>query len=211
MPHDSTSSRARILRLLRRHGPLDAAQLAGRLKMTSVGVRLHVNQLREKGLIASRAERQARGRPHHLYSLTPEADRYFPKGYEELVGDLLGCLERVAGPAEVTKVLGERRKGLVQKYRPRVKGALARRVAALTEIQSEREFMPEAKRTDGGFVMREWNCPFAAAAAATGAVCESERRMFEALLGVKVRLGGTRAKGAECCTFRIGAAAKASA
>ena len=110
-----------------------------------------------------------------------------------------------------TKVLGERRKGLVKRYRPRVKGALARRVSALTAIQSEREFMPEAKKADGGFVMREWNCPFAAAAAATSAVCESERRMFETLLGTKVRLDATRAKGADCCTFRIGAAARGSA
>jgi predicted ArsR family transcriptional regulator len=193
-----------ILNLLRCHGPLDVDDLAGRLGMTTVGARNHMNRLREGGFVVAEPLRGARGRPRLRYALTESADELFPKRYEDLVAGLLRALERVEGSSGVEALLHERQKGLAKAYGPRVTGSLARRVSALVKIQRENGYMPDSRSQDGGFVVREWNCPIAAAAKASRAFCESERRLFGTLLGADVRLEGCRAGGAECCTFRVG-------
>jgi predicted ArsR family transcriptional regulator len=174
--------------------------------MSTVGARNHMNRLREDGFVAAEPQRGGRGRPRLRYSLTEAADGLFPKRYEDLVASLLQALEAIEGRSGIEALLEERRKGLARAYRPRVAGPLGRRVAALVRIQRENGYMPESRAEAGGFVVREWNCPIAAAADRSSAFCESERRLFSTLLGAGVRLEGCRARGAECCTFRVGPA-----
>jgi predicted ArsR family transcriptional regulator len=60
-----------------------------------------------------------------------------------------------------------------------------------------------APQTRGSFEIREHNCPILALAGAYPEACETERRMFETLLGARVDVDHRLAAGDSVCRFRV--------
>ena len=61
----------RALDELRR--PAGTEELAERFGLHANGVRVHLERLREAGLVARERTRQARGRPRDMWSIAPDA------------------------------------------------------------------------------------------------------------------------------------------
>src|SRR5215212_11448507 len=77
-------TREQILALLRRNGPMTAAELSDALGIGAVGVRQHLALLDRDGLVHITGVRRGVGRPSHLYALTANAEALFPKRYDRM-------------------------------------------------------------------------------------------------------------------------------
>jgi len=75
-PHDPLAqpTRARLFALLRDlRRPVSTEELAERLELHPNGIRLHLDRLREEGVVARQRDRQARGRPRDMWLISPDA------------------------------------------------------------------------------------------------------------------------------------------
>ena len=202
------TTRRAILNLLKRNGPLDAAAVAGALGLTAAAVRLQLSRLEEDGLLTHSdevPEGAGRGRPRHVYDLTPAAEALFPKRYGDLTTELLGYL---GGPddARVDELFEQRR-------RRRVAGALPRtadlpfdeQVAALTAILDEDGYLAEAERLpDGSWRITEHNCAILTVAHGFSQACSSELAFIrDALPGATVRRVAHLMDGAHVCAYVV--------
>ena len=67
-------TRAKVFALLGElHRPASTEELAADLGMHPNGVRLHLERLRDEGIVERRRERQPRGRPRDAWAISPEA------------------------------------------------------------------------------------------------------------------------------------------
>ncbi|MHC4223606.1 MAG: helix-turn-helix transcriptional regulator, partial [Planctomycetota bacterium] len=91
-----TSSRERILHLLKTKGSQTASQLAKRLKVTPMAVRQHLAALEE--LVAYDDERHGVGRPRRVWRLSEKAQSRFPDCHGELAVGMLEAVRTAFGP-----------------------------------------------------------------------------------------------------------------
>jgi predicted ArsR family transcriptional regulator len=198
-------TRRAILDLLMSDGPLDAGDLARALGVGAIAIRQHLRELERAGLAAHETRRRPRGRPVRAWSLTPEADAFFPDAHGALVVDLLGALRRGRG---VERVLSIRERRQVAAYRRRVpkRGSLRARVEALARIRTEEGYMASVRDPgDGTLELRENHCPICAAARACPRLCSSELDVFAAVLGEGVDVARTEhiLDGARRCVYAV--------
>ncbi|MCS6940557.1 MAG: metalloregulator ArsR/SmtB family transcription factor [Roseiflexaceae bacterium] len=198
-------TRQQILLLLRRKGPMTAAELSEDLGIGAVGVRQHLALLERDGLVYTSGVRRAVGRPSHLYALTEAAEALFPKAYDHLLIDALDFVRTQGGEGAIEQLFEARRKRLYAEYAPRLAGrSLPERVAELAAILNEHGYMCEWRRLpDGAIELIEHNCPIDCAARAYPQACAHERALYEDLLRVPVERQQTIAVDGRCCRFRI--------
>lgn len=205
-PPDS-STRRTILTLLKTKGSLSVNALSGMLGVTEMAVRRHLIGLEGDGYVEMRLQRQAMGRPTHMYQLTQAAEDFFPKNYHKLTLDLLSELEEES-PELVDRLFERRKETLVGNYALQMEGkTLADKVALLAEIQNAGGYMVEWRQEEsGGYVLNEYNCPIARIADRYEQACSCELMLFQRLLGVQVERTECLAKGGGKCTYKIASA-----
>lgn len=198
-------TRQQILLLLRRKGPMTAAELSEDLGIGAVGVRQHLALLERDGLVYISGVRRAVGRPSHLYALTNAAEALFPKAYDHLLIDALEFVQAQGGEGAIEQLFEARRKRLYAEYAPRLEGrSLPERVAELATILNEHGYMCEWRRLpDGAIELIEHNCPIDCVARVYPQACAHERALYEDLLRVPVERQQTIAADGRCCRFRI--------
>ncbi len=86
------STRGRIVTLLR-GSSRTVEELATGLELTDNAVRAHLTTLERDGLVRQSGVRRGSRKPHFTYSLTPEAERLFPKAYDALLNQLIIVLK----------------------------------------------------------------------------------------------------------------------
>jgi predicted ArsR family transcriptional regulator len=202
-----------IVKLLRRHGSLTVEDLSRALGVTSVAVRHHLDVLEAEGLLCSEIERRIpspeaanrRGRPRRLFQLTEAADDLFPKNYSGLVQVILEHLETSGGSESVEEVFRARRLGIEADLRKRLEGeALAKRVAAVAELQDRSGYMADWEaREDGSFILREHNCAICKVARRFPQVCSNELQLIQNITEADVVREQHIAAGDSICSYRI--------
>ncbi|MFM8304379.1 MAG: helix-turn-helix transcriptional regulator [Actinomycetota bacterium] len=142
--------------------PLSAQDLADRLGVHANTVRLHLERLRETGLVEAEAVRRGTvGRPQHLYSLAPGAPSLgFDPPAHALLAGLLGSLAEGmgAGPDDAAEIGAQWGARLTRRTRSRSC------VAVLADELDRLGFEPAVGPGDGtaeGAVRLEFlHCPF---------------------------------------------------
>ena len=98
------STREEVIRLLHEQGPASVAGLAERIGVSEGAIRRHMDIMLAEGLVESRLERQGRGRPGLVYSLSVEGEeRTAAANYARLLERLYPALESLP----LTEVSGE--------------------------------------------------------------------------------------------------------
>ncbi len=194
------SRRDAILAFLKVHGQASLAEVAAHLEVSKQGALRHLEALEALGLatVAS-AEPHGRGRPEHIYRLTPAAGDHFPDGHRELTGELVDFMS-----SDQLKYFFERRAARLEaEYAPRLAGLdFEARVRELARLASEHGHMAEVVEVgDGGLAIRHCNCPIQDVAARTGLPCVNEQQMYERLLGAEVARTTWMAEAADDCTY----------
>jgi len=199
------ATRQNILQFLRRRGQMTAIELSEALDIGAVGIRQHLALLERDGLVEVAGLRRSVGRPSHLYTLTPEAERYFPKNYDQLISDILSILSERYGKEMLGDLLEARRQQLVATYSHRVEGkSRCEQVAELCEIMAEMGHMCEyEQQEDGSFVLIGHNCPVDCIARQYSLFCRHDLEFYQDLLRVPIRRDSTIASGGMCCRFYI--------
>jgi predicted ArsR family transcriptional regulator len=165
---------------------LTAGELAERLGLHANTVRLHLERLREAGLVdVEPVHRGTVGRPQHVYSLVPGAPGlgFDPPSYTLLAGLLATLAERVGADAEDAAAAG-RAWGVDAGTRTRSRSC----VKALTSEMDRLGFDPSGQTVSGGTDIAFLHCPFRELAEAyPELVCNLHRGICE---GVVDAVGG---------------------
>ena len=194
----SEADRPAILDLLKVHGPSNAPTLARLRGVTPTAIRQQLVVLQREGLVEQREERRPRGRPTHLFALTPKAEALFPNAYGPFALALLRQIRDAEGPKKVEALLRRRTRTLAAAYRKRLAGkSLSEKWRELAAIRDEEGYMAQIRAR--GLV--EHHCPIAAVAKEFPLVCQMEKALFEAVLGLKLDRAEHLATGGRACVY----------
>jgi predicted ArsR family transcriptional regulator len=199
------TTRRAILVALKRKGPQRAQDLAAGLGLTVAAVRQQLGRLESDGLVAHRRDADGRGRPTHVYELTPLADTLFPKRYGDLTAELLSYLGG-ADSTQVDNLFEQRRRRRLNDARPRLDSrSLEEQVAELTAILDEDGYLADVERLDdGGWRITEHNCAILSVAKGFRQACSSELSFIrDALPGADVQRVAHLMDGAHVCAYEV--------
>jgi predicted ArsR family transcriptional regulator len=195
------STRGRIVALLR-GATCTVEELAARLELTDNAIRAHLTTLERDGLIRQSGVRRGPRKPHFTYSLTPEAERLFPKAYDALLNQLIGVLKCRLSAEEIEDVLREVGQNLAAGAPSGGADDLQSRVWSAVKVLEAIGGAAEAEELEGKIVIRSGGCPLAAAVSTHPEVC----RLAEALVAEIVKAPVTEhcnREGAPQCRFEI--------
>ncbi|HEX7313876.1 MAG TPA: metalloregulator ArsR/SmtB family transcription factor [Pyrinomonadaceae bacterium] len=202
-------TRRAIVKLLKTEGPLGSAQLAERLGLTAMAVRLHMYALQEEGMVSAEDRPVPVGRPAKSWRLTREADRHFPEAYAELSVALIDAMQETFGAEGLGRVLASRCSRQQAEYAKRIrpKDSLEKRLNDLARVRTEEGYMAEvrAEEEGGGFLLVENHCPICAAANACQGFCSTELDLFRTVLGPGVEVERVEhiVSGDHRCAYRV--------
>jgi DeoR family suf operon transcriptional repressor len=195
----------KVLRAIQMRGQATIKDVAQDLGVTASAVRMHLGQLEAKGAIQAESVREGVGRPYYLYSATPEAHNLFYKDYGELAKLLLQEVGETEGPDALERVLRRVSERLAATYRGQVLGQdLAQRVDAWVDLLDRRGVAVQLEKTNEGYLLWEYGCPYQNVAVENRCVCEMERQVMARLLGSGVELIQCILDGCRGCQFVIG-------
>ena len=199
-----SETRTRILQLLKMRSSLTINQLKEALNISAMGIRQHLTILEDEGLVEFEVEKQERGRPHHIYSLTDEASNLFPTTYANFAVGLMNEVAKFNGPGFINKIFRSRMKSQLQMYKERLDGKdLIDRIKELARIRDEEGYMARFEEGENDYVLTEHNCPIAAIAQEYPHVCDIELGLFRQSLGTKVYRVDHLMQGSHKCCYRI--------
>jgi len=198
-------TRRRILELLKRHGGLTADELAGQLKITTMGTRRHLTTLERDGLVAYDVVQRGMGRPSYLYRLTELGNELFPTGYPQLTLDLLQLIRELEDAATIEQLFLLHSERRLERARSGC-GHLAGidRVRGLLDLLNAEGYMAElVVESEGEYLLCQYNCPIRAVADEFPCACSSELRFLRRFLPGSVEREAHLLAGSDHCTYRI--------
>jgi predicted ArsR family transcriptional regulator len=216
MNMQTDSADMRFLRQLRRLGPSSIQQLCEALGVTATAIRQRIFRLQDAGYVGRELIRAERGRPYHVYHVTPEGVRQFGDDYGELAQVLWKELRAIEDSPTRDRLLGRIRESLVERYRfdgqtekgyEENEGAerLIDRFEQLWAVLDREGFEVEVSTRDGDDgplpVLREHFCPYHDLAAQDRSMCELEQSVFGEVLGVRLSLSRCCHDGDNYCEF----------
>jgi len=194
-----------LLDLIRRKGPLTVSEMAEELGVTPTAVRNRLSRLIGSGMIERRVEHGGRGRPRHLYQASVEAHRRLGQNYADLAVILWDELMSSVDDRKLRRVLFARiTDRLAELYRAEVRARQpAERLEQLGSVLHDRGVETEVAHRAGASmpVLELHSCPYFDLAESDRAICAMERKMFEKVLGMTLRLSQCRLDGHRSCDF----------
>ena len=198
-------SRDLIVRRLRARGGAGAEELAAELGVSKQCVRKHLGVLERGGYVLHAPARGERGRPAHIFRLSPKAEELFPRRYDLLARAVLTQVGAAWGERGLDTVFCGCADEMVRELRPRLEGlAFDARVRRLAGLLAERGYEAKAVRLrDGSYRLTQWNCPQAEMARDYRQLCDQELTAYRRLLGAEVVRESRIAAGAPNCVYRV--------
>lgn len=217
---DSGEGRTRdaVTRLVQESGPLTAAALAERLRLSAAAVRRHLDALVADGIFVEVQPRvsslrpRGRGRPARAYALTDAGRASFGHAYDDLASTALRYLRDTGGEAAVVAFAEHRARTLVDRIgaqltEPEFAAADPRdkagRVAAALTAEGYAAKVTPAGNAGQGSQICQHHCPVAHVAAEFPQLCEAETRALASVLGTNVQRLATIAHGDGVCTTHV--------
>jgi predicted ArsR family transcriptional regulator len=204
-----SDAKYKFLERIKTGGPATAVELAKAFGLTTVAVRLHLKELRSRGLVTqSKHPSTGRGRPAMRWSLTEKAGGLFPDHHGELTVGLIQAARRAVGEEGLQRILDARAKDQAESYRQTTAGAMspADRLKILARRRTAEGYM--AHVTANGprqLFLIEHHCPIREAARQCRGLCAVELEVFRQAMGDDVTVervehvldGGAR------CIYRV--------
>lgn len=203
-PGSDASPADRIARTLRLRGPLTAAEISREHGCGVVAVRAQLRNMESAGFVTRSAERRAIGRPVSRYALTPGAEDFFPKRYDQFAERLVDAVVEEFGEEGLERILARWEDRLVRRFEATLPTEPGARLDVLASHQTQNGFMASVQRDEEGVALIERNCPIAAVAARYPQICRHEAALFSRTLKWKTTLRACQATGDAVCVFQIG-------
>jgi len=205
--------RSRILEILKQDGEAPVGVLAERLEMAPISVRYHLDILLGDELIeVSKSKgRKTVGRPQKLYSLTANADAYFPDNFALLTAGVVSQMKQILPP---DKIDGCFRKLAQEMALPLTQNSpedepLDDRMQRVVSFLNERGYLAHWDPSEG--TLHTHNCPYTGVATEHRELCCMDLALVETLCGENCDQVQAIADGGRCCSFRVQAPERKSA
>jgi predicted ArsR family transcriptional regulator len=195
------STRGRVVTLLR-GGASTVEELAEKLELTDNAVRAHLSTLERDGLVQQSGVRRGARKPHFTYSLTPEADKLFPKAYDALLNQLIAVLKGRLDEQGLEGVLREVGRGIAAGAPDGQEDDLESRVQTALKVLAAIGGAAEAEKLEDKFVIYSNGCPLAAAVSVHPEVCQLAETLVSEIVKAPVRECCDR-EGTPRCRFEI--------
>jgi len=207
---NSSKSTAKIFQLLKENGEMSAKQLSEALKMTTMGVRQHLQMLEESHEVSFFDKKAARGRPTRFWKLTEKANHHFEDGHEELTVQLLLSVKEVFGDAGLDKLISKREETTLVYYQEKVLPfkTISERLLALVKLRNQEGYMAsfeEPTSEQSCYWLFENHCPICAAATTCLNFCRSELQIFSLLFEGMATITREEhiVEGARRCAYKV--------
>ena len=198
------SPAGQVLSILQRQGSVSIKELEVGLGVTATAVRQQISGLLADGYIQQELERAGRGRPKHVYSLTPRGRSFFPHHYDEFTNSLLREILVSEGPGKVQELLGRMGQRMAAQYEGQLAGLSSpERATKLTELLNAKGIMAELTFEPDGIVFHEYTCPYYELARENRAICDMEEDMIAYAVKQPVELVSCTLDGHLGCQFKI--------
>jgi predicted ArsR family transcriptional regulator len=198
------TTRGKIVSELRRRGCASAVELARSFGLSPNAVRQQLVVLERDGLVAERSVRRGPTKPTYEFSLTPDADKLFPQGYDKMLSAVLREMRDQFGTGAVEQIFGGLARRAVDRARRDVTAEEPeQRVAQLTEILRKSGVVAEYSLIDGGFALHEHSCPYASAAKENPEVCQVIHHVIDETIGGTHAQTESLAHGGKECRFEL--------
>jgi predicted ArsR family transcriptional regulator len=199
-----TSTKDRILDLVKKEVSLSVSDLTEQLSITHMAVRKHLTSLENDGLIQSVECKQPMGRPLQKYSLTAKGEKAFPKNYEGITLEFLKDIEEMHGEDSIHQLFKKRENRLTMEYTTRIRTkSMPEKLTEIVKIQNEKGYMASASKIDDhSFELIEYNCPIYSVAQEYKMACHCETEMFKKVVGTdQVHRTSCKTDGDNHCKF----------
>jgi predicted ArsR family transcriptional regulator len=198
------STRGKIVGALRSRGAASAFDLAAEFALSPNAIRQQLVILERDGLVAGKSVRRGKTKPTHEYSLTPQADRYFPQAYDRMLGAVLREVRLNGGDAGVAQIFDGIAKRVVGKMQPGLEGkSTLERLEAIADNIRGSGVAVEVEEHDGTIVLREHNCPYANVVSEHPECCTVIHTMLDEVVSPEVKQTESLATGGAECRFEV--------
>nr|WP_252733875.1 metalloregulator ArsR/SmtB family transcription factor [Pseudoalteromonas sp. C2R02] len=205
----------KIISLLKVEGELTAKVLASELKLTTMGVRQHLQVLEESGDISFEDKKAARGRPTRYWALTSKSNSRFSDRHEELTVQLIDSVKSVFGDSGLEQLISHREQASLDLYQTKLadKEGLEDKLNALAQLRTEEGYMANVVKgsldnkicDDSVYWLLENHCPICAAASSCLNFCRSELNLFQTILADVATVSREEhiIEGARRCAYKV--------
>lgn len=166
---------------------LTAIELATRFATSSNAMRMHLNGLREGGLVRYESESRGVGKPTHVYELTPAGQYFVSRAYVPALTQVIEAA-RARVPALVDDILRDAGRGVASAHKDASAGGSlnqrAKRCVAILRTLGGRAKVVESP---GTLTIRSECCPLAAVVADQPSACKLFEGLAREITGHEVR------------------------
>ncbi len=180
----------KILLLLKMRGEATSLLIAEEMGITKEGVRKHLLNLAEKGIVKADVRSEGVGRPSTYYSLTEKGLAKFPDTHADVTVQLLQSVKKLLGGNALELLINDREASVYSNYAKAMENAktIEQKLKILTRKRTEEGYMAEWKKEKGAYFLIENHCPICAAAQECQGFCRSELNTFRQLIGAEYRI-----------------------
>lgn len=193
-----------ILRTIKEQRQSTVDDLARAADVSPVTVRHHLNMLHADGLLTTEAVRRKVGRPYYVYSLSEKAQELFPQKYVRLSSRLLDELKAHFPDGTVSDLFRGVVEQIVEEHRPEFENtSLEHRLTYLVELLAEEGFLARWEKTDEGYQVIEYSCPYLSVGQRHSEVCVFDQTLITTILQTPVQQHSCMIEGDNCCHFTV--------
>lgn len=198
------SARGKIVGALRERHSASAFDLAEQFGLSPNAIRQQLVLLERDGLVAGRSVRRGKTKPTVEYSLTSEADRYFPQRYDKMLNAVLREI-RVAGGDDAVKAVFQRiGKRSAERLTAGPESQPEGQLLSLVESLKSAGVTAELRTTERGkLTLHEHSCPYASVVAENPEACSAIHSILDAVVPGKAEQVESLATGGTECRFEI--------
>lgn len=199
------TTRKAILEILRRRGQATVEDLAEDLDLTPMTIRHHLNVLKAQNTVSTTRLRHSRsvGRPRQVYTLTEEGNNLFPSNYHELAEQLLDEMKESLTAEQLRDIFRRIGEKLAAEAPDLSWLPLEDRVSRTVDFLCEKGYLSNWEKTDDGYVLHQYNCPYRHVAHEHSEVCALDNALISQLLAVNVERVAGRAADGKHCTYLV--------
>lgn len=203
-PMKKRTTRDVILHSIKSSPHSTVEELAEAADVSPVTVRHHLNALLAAGAIEAASVRRKVGRPYYVYSLSEQGQELFPKRYVRLTNRLLGQMKDRLPQALIDEIFAGVVDNVLEEHRGEFEHLpLEGRLEYLVELLAEEGFLSTWEKTDSGFRLVEYSCPYLSLGVAHAEVCTFDKKLMDGVLQLPVQQESCMLHGADCCQFTV--------
>jgi predicted ArsR family transcriptional regulator len=196
-------SRYEILKILKKER-CTVDDLSSKIGISPTAVRQHLTILEGESLVGRETLKEGIGRPKVIYTITPQAEKLFPKFYSLLAECLIEEIIDEYGEEKVEIFFRKIGIRFSQPYLGRVTGkSLEERICEVTNIMNEWGAYASVENDGASSLIKNYNCTFYEVAQKYPHVCNVHTTFLELLLEQNPEKKASMAKGDDYCAYKI--------